>query len=75
MDEEEINQEERLGREYSEFLEFEAKTVTKLKREEPSLPTEDMDIGTEYDELLNAARDEAGDDDEVLTPKGSLYFD
>jgi len=49
--------------------------VTKLKREEPSLPTEDMDIGTEYDELLNAARDEAGDDDEVLTPKGSLYFD
>ena len=43
--------------EYQDFLEFQSKLISKLKREEPSLPTEDVDIDAELDALIAVAEE------------------
>ena len=45
----------RLNLEYQDFLEFQSKLVGKLKREEPELPTDELDIDKELEALIQAA--------------------
>jgi len=45
-----------------EFLEFQTRVVGKLKREEPSLPTAEVDISDEFEALILAAQGAGGGD-------------
>ncbi|CAG7727820.1 unnamed protein product [Allacma fusca] len=57
LHEKELRVEARLSAEYLDFLEFQAKLATKLKREEPELPTDELDIDAELDALVQAAEE------------------
>jgi hypothetical protein len=55
IQEKELRVESRLSSEYQDFLEFQNKLSIKLKREEPELPTDELDIDAELDALIQAA--------------------
>jgi hypothetical protein len=67
----EIEEETRLNAEYADFLEFQAKMVGRLKREEPTVSTSSLNLAEDFSALLEAAKEK----DRELRESGELSDD